>query len=573
MMWLLRVLSLIVLIGLGLVGHELYQRQVTGIIEQRSRDVAEAWRKSFERQVPDYERLVQRGTITPEQSERLKTLAASIGDVFRLKLFNSAGKLTAIYDLRRAQIEITTDMGKADPNAVALLSEGSGYSFTILDGEGRLGRPAHYAEIYMPLDLGAGETGVIEAYVDVTRLTQTTRAAMQRFAFAVLALVALVLTIPTVSWFVAQRAARRNARELKRTLREQKDLAEEMRIMGELSEWLQSSRSQQELFGLAIEFLRKLIPESSGEIYVYSNSRDVLDGSGDWGGAKRHDHIAPTACWSLRRGRTYAYGDSDLSFPCDHVHDEKIGHYLCMPLVAHGETVGLLHIRKREDADLEQFKARRRLAQICAEQLSMAIANVRLRDELQDQSIRDALTGLYNRRHLHEMLRLILGRATQEGGEVAILSIDVDHFKKFNDNYGHDAGDLVLRAVGDVLDSVTEGNELACRPGGEEFMVVLPDCSTPDALERAEEIRERVQAISVNYSGKRLPSISVSIGIAMAPEDGRFAQELIRSADEALYAAKAQGRNRVVLRALMHQPGSPEKGAAGKEPPRLEAAE
>lgn len=181
----------------------------------------------------------------------------------------------------------------------------------------------------------------------------------------------------------------------------------------------------------------------------------------------------------------------------------------------------------------------------------MAIANVRMRDELQDQSTRDALTGLFNRRHLAETLRRQLQRAARQNTSVALLSIDVDHFKRFNDNFGHDAGDMVLRAVGEVLDRATDGDEAACRPGGEEFAVVLPNCDVPEALHRAEELRERIQRISIRYGEKTLPSVTASIGIALFPTDGTVPQDLMRAADEALYAAKAGGRNRAMLTTLM----------------------
>jgi diguanylate cyclase (GGDEF)-like protein len=174
-----------------------------------------------------------------------------------------------------------------------------------------------------------------------------------------------------------------------------------------------------------------------------------------------------------------------------------------------------------------------------------------MRDELHDQSIRDALTGLFNRRHLAETLRRHLDRNARSGTGLALLSIDVDHFKRFNDNYGHDAGDMVLRAVGGVLDRATDGDELAARPGGEEFMVVLPATDVADALHRAESIRESIQKISIRYGEKTLPSVTASIGVALAPADGTAPQDLIRAADRALYAAKSGGRNRAVLTTLI----------------------
>ncbi len=297
-------------------------------------------------------------------------------------------------------------------------------------------------------------------------------------------------------------------------------------------------------------FLAGLLPDCQGELYVYANSRDVLDGCTGWNGGDAQDHVHPEDCWGLRRGRTYEFGEAEIGFRCGHVDDGTLS-YVCFPLLAHGETIGLLHLRVRPGRDPASFRDSRRLGQLCAEQVSMAIANVRMRDELQDQSIRDALTGLFNRRHLLEALRRILSRASKTDRPVALLSIDIDHFKTFNDTFGHDAGDMVLRAVGEVLERSTDGDEVACRHGGEEFIVLLPDTDIPDALYRAETLRERIQGINLRYGDKSLPSVTASIGIALAPMDGTMPQDLMRAADDALYAAKAAGRNQAMLTSLV----------------------
>ena len=181
---------------------------------------------------------------------------------------------------------------------------------------------------------------------------------------------------------------------------------------------------------------------------------------------------------------------------------------------------------------------------MCAEQISLAIANVRMRDELHYQAIRDALTGLYNRRHMMDTLRRRI--ETRKQAPFSIVSIDVDHFKKFNDNHGHDAGDTVLRAVGEVLVAACNGNDIACRMGGEELMLFLPDIGHAAALERADGLRQAVAALEVRYADRTLPQITISVGVADYPQHGALPQDVIRAADEALYAAKAGGRNQVV---------------------------
>ena len=193
------------------------------------------------------------------------------------------------------------------------------------------------------------------------------------------------------------------------------------------------------------------------------------------------------------------------------------------------------------------FAEERRLGLAAAEHISWAIANVKLREQLRDQSIRDVLTGLFNRRYMLETCRRQFQRAARAGQSVSILSIDVDHFKTFNDNHGHDAGDSVLRCVGETLCSVFREEDVPCRFGGEEFVVLLPGATPAVAARRAEELRTKIEAISVRYAEGTLPKITVSIGVAAFPKSGTNPMEVLKVADEALYAAKADGRNCVRL--------------------------
>jgi diguanylate cyclase (GGDEF)-like protein len=208
--------------------------------------------------------------------------------------------------------------------------------------------------------------------------------------------------------------------------------------------------------------------------------------------------------------------------------------YCCIPVLAHGETIGLLHLEFHASEDgsfhQEEVGEQRRLGLICAEQVSLAIANVKLRDQLRDQSIRDPLTGLFNRRYLLETCRREFSRAARGRQPVSILSIDVDHFKQFNDNHGHDAGDTVLREVGNCLETMFRTEDVACRFGGEEFVVLLPGASIEIAAKRAEELRDKIEAIRVRYLETNLPRITISVGVAAFPEAGDNPQSVLVAA-------------------------------------------
>jgi diguanylate cyclase (GGDEF)-like protein len=333
----------------------------------------------------------------------------------------------------------------------------------------------------------------------------------------------------------------------------------EMRLLAELNEWLQCCKSLDELYQIVAEFLTVLLPNCAGSLYIYANSRDVLDCAKAWNGGQLTPPMQPDDCWSLRRGRVFTHGENEIDFTCSHVEPSMTGDYCCIPILAHGDTIGLLHLHfgaarrsEGEQARKEAIVDQRRLGLLCAEQISMAIANVKLRDQLRDQSIRDVLTGLFNRRYLLDTCRREFSRAMRAHQSVSILSIDVDHFKKFNDNHGHDAGDTVLRAVGQCLEEIVRDEDIACRFGGEEFVVVLPGAPAAIAARRAEELRGKIESLEVPYLGRNLPKITISIGVAAFPNCGDTPQAVIRAADAALYLAKDRGRNRVEMSPMIN---------------------
>jgi diguanylate cyclase (GGDEF)-like protein len=324
-------------------------------------------------------------------------------------------------------------------------------------------------------------------------------------------------------------------------------LDREVHVLSSFNQWLQSCNSLDELYDMIGAFLTRLLPSCAGNLFIYANSRDVLENTKVWNGGKMLPAMHPEDCWGLRRGRTYTFGDEDIEFPCAHVREAAPTPYCCIPILAHGETVGLLHFNFGEAAALAapSHADERRLGIVCAEQISLAIANVKLRDQLRDQSIRDPLTGLFNRRYLMETCRREFARATRAGQSVGVMSIDIDHFKQYNDNHGHDAGDTVLRLVGARLNTLFRAEDVPCRLGGEEFVVMLPGANLAVSARRAEQLRVAVEGLTVRYLDRELPHITISVGVAAFPAAGDTPSAVLRVADQALYRAKAAGRNRV----------------------------
>jgi diguanylate cyclase (GGDEF)-like protein len=228
--------------------------------------------------------------------------------------------------------------------------------------------------------------------------------------------------------------------------------------------------------------------------------------------------------------------------------------YLCVPLFALGETLGLLHLRSTNgDSRLaeksDSTESVLNLAAAVAEETSLALANLKIRDTLHEQSIRDALTGLYNRRFLEEVLMREFARADRKKHSLCIITLDIDHFKRINDALGHGAGDIVLRRVGMLLQKYVRQSDIACRVGGEEFSLLLPEASMQIAAQRAEDLRKAVHELELKYEDHNLNSVTISLGVAAFPDHGATPNALIRAADQALYSAKFRGRDRVELAA------------------------
>jgi diguanylate cyclase (GGDEF)-like protein len=219
----------------------------------------------------------------------------------------------------------------------------------------------------------------------------------------------------------------------------------------------------------------------------------------------------------------------------------------CAPLLARDEVLGILRLSETPGMPAEARERSEHLAISVADHLALALANLKLRERLHFQAVRDPLTGLFNRRYLDETLTRELQRATRHNHHIGVIMLDVDHFKQINDTYGHAAGDMMLATIGTFLQSHTRGEDIVCRYGGEEFTLILPEASLDDTRARAEEIRTGAQQLSVRYKEHTLDRITISLGVASFPAHGTSVSAMLRAADAALYRAKTQGRNRTIV--------------------------
>lgn len=337
---------------------------------------------------------------------------------------------------------------------------------------------------------------------------------------------------------VAQESSLMAQEELAATMIAVEGRTADLTILSELSAVLGMCLTIEEFHAAVARTMTRALPGCSGAIGVINNSRSLIEVPVRWGDPV--PEIAPygaDSCCALRSGKVFRGGALARGIDCRHGSTEGAGHSLCVPLSAQGDTIGVLHTWSADGVRLERSEA---LIISIGEHLAMALANLTAREALRHQATRDPLTGAFNRRFMLEVLDRELLRARRPNRPVGVLMIDVDHFKQFNDTYGHQAGDDVLQVVVQHIRSSVRAEDYVCRYGGEEFAVILPEASAAVAAARAEEIRLLVETACRRREGG---AVTVSIGVAVYPDHAGDAQDLLKRADEALYRAKRAGRN------------------------------
>ena len=337
-------------------------------------------------------------------------------------------------------------------------------------------------------------------------------------------------------------------------LEELKKQAQDAAKLSELVDILQSCQNAEEAYTITANVLNGMLRPAAGALYITSPSRDVVEMVASWGNVLDTEKaFRPDDCWALRRGKIHRVKDPASPLRCAHVSKSLANGYVCVPLAAQGETLGVLYVENVSEpagsaveAGPDQTEILERQATAVGGRISLALANLRLREVLRGQSIRDPLTGLFNRCFMEESLERELRRAMRGKQQVALLMLDIDHFKRFNDTFGHQAGDALLRALGNLLKESTRGQDVVCRYGGEEFAFVLAGASLDAARKRAELLREDIKQLNALHGGQLLGAVTLSIGIAVFPDNGDSAEHLLKAADDALYRAKENGRDRII---------------------------
>ena len=344
--------------------------------------------------------------------------------------------------------------------------------------------------------------------------------------------------------------------ELSIAMKEQKERARELSLLNNMSDLLNACQDEKETHRVIHNICVELFPNDSGYMYIIHPHESSLEQVAGWGKIQIESKCAGTIenCEILNRRKQKSSSYSHVLSHCKQLNDIENYEYSCIPIIAGDDVLGIFHIRFAcEHTDIpgdtcrRTMKARQMVAVRMIEQYALFLFNLRLRETLRIESIIDPLTGLYNRRYMEKSLEREASRCKRHGSNLGIIMIDIDYFKSFNDSYGHDAGDAVLQHLGNLLKKSVRKEDIACRYGGEEFILIMPDSFIENTIRRAEELRYQIQnQLKVHFKGDIL-EITASLGVSSLGEHGPLIKDMMFEADNALYRAKELGRNQVVV--------------------------
>lgn len=396
----------------------------------------------------------------------------------------------------------------------------------------------------------ASEADARQRSVEYRRNVAVANAMLVLFTVTALSVLAALYWVMGSEVELRKRAAEEHveyAANLDSSIKELERERNAMAVLNELSNFLQSCHTISDVGELAGRSLGVLLPNTSGALYLYSPDRLKLSAAASWGDVARAE-FQPSDCWALRRGQSHAHTPLGSAPLCGHLSGHSSDDSLCIPVMAQGEVLGLLTIHRPARHAVAPFNEEvRRLGLIVARQLGATLANLKLRETLNEQSLRDPLTNAFNRRHFEVVGEKELALARREDRPMAVVMLDVDHFKLINDIRGHAAGDATLVAVSSYLQKNIRNSDWLFRYGGEEFVLVLSDVGHAAAVTKARELCAGIAELGVVHDKQLLPRVTVSMGVACYPEHGTTIAALIERADEALYASKEAGRNRVTM--------------------------
>ncbi|MBW3698319.1 diguanylate cyclase [Vibrio sp. T187] len=486
----------------------------------------------------------------------------------RFTIVHSSGRVLGDSQLNERELILLDDHSKR-PEIIAALAGKAGVSKR---HSPTLNQDLLYVakKLELPLD----EHGHDATYVLRLAMPMTTLHAMARdLEFIVFTLMgSSLLVLICTSWLSNRKIFHLVNNERDKQEERIRKSTQEIELLHRLANMLAACNNINEAQKVVADIVPRILGDINGCVSIMRESRNQLEVKLDWGGEWPANRVyAPHDCWALRKGKHHLSQDEHHNLPCSHMDQcEETGLTLCVPLTAHGNTVGMFHLYLAQHAS--QFSEEtKQLAFTIAEHLGLALANLSLQEKLRSQALSDPLTGLFNRRFFEEAIENEWTKAGQTQVPLSLLMLDLDHFKRFNDNFGHDAGDYVLKEVSNLLKRVIGEEHVACRLGGEELAVLSPNCDIEQSMVLANKIVESVRELHLDMKGLSLGQLGVSIGVTTYPDLNAPTEELIKSADTALYQAKDNGRSQAIHTNINARPVKKEASVAKATPEVLTA--
>ena len=352
----------------------------------------------------------------------------------------------------------------------------------------------------------------------------------------------------------AAEAERRYAESQSKLVQELRFHTQQMTLLNQMGSRLQGCGSADEAVSVVAQSVQKLFSEAlCGSLLLFKTSPKILETAAHWGALSTSEaSFRPDLCAAVRETQPYWNGVGGAQPDCYHLQSGSPVHSLCVPILEQEKVMGILHLEfasvaaEGAEAEMERERASREsLAVTVAGQIAVSLASIRLHEDLREQAIRDPLTQLFNRRFLEESLERELQRGSRGRYPVSLLFLDLDHFKRFNDTFGHEAGDVVLKSLAVLLRAFS--TDICCRAGGEEFAVILPEAAPENAVVRANALRLEVKNLTLRHEDKPLGTVTISIGVAAFPDHAGTPEQLLRIADRCLYESKGRGRDIATL--------------------------
>lgn len=457
---------------------------------------------------------------------------------FRITIFNESGKVLADSWLPMGeQAKLGNDLERPEVTSANLHTAGVSVRNSRAIGQ----KLMYVAKRYH----GDGFSGIVRIATPLAIITRDLKELHVELLEAIVVLFLIFSGITAYAYKYMRRADQSSEAQQKTLALLNKKLKDD-NLIRNFGRALRTCESTEELESVVSQLGGGLFGELTiGALAISPPSLDIIDivatWGADWPGEKRY---SPKECWGFRRGSAQLSKKGSMEMQCQHV---DTNHYAiqCTPLQSHGVSLGALHVGASAEV-LEDAAFRNKVKRV-SEQLCLTISNLNLRKKLEQQAIRDPLTYLYNRRYLDDSFMRELKRAERKKMSLAVIMIDIDHFKVFNDTFGHDAGDYVIQEFAKLLFKVVRGEDICCRYGGEEFTLLLNEIELDTVVKRATELLQATRGLVLEQNGKLLGNISISLGIAMYPQHGSTQKELIKEADKALYNAKNSGRDQLMV--------------------------